>query len=303
MKGHVHHSIRCSIRWLAAAALAGTVCAAEDPIGYSTVASVREALRKDPKSASTTQHGWTVVASREKGAAIEWFFTPEGHAVYPAVVKRKVVEHDGVGEIELAALCETGQEPCDQLLEDFRQTHKVTIEAPHVERVTLDVGIAKNEHDRVRVNRMIAENGEVLYVGKAKSLKKRVSSYFQPGRHRALRSQPKIRTLIEMIADFDTIDVRSEPEALLLEVLDLARLERLELDTGLDPRLRARRVGRHEEAVVLERHPTAGSLRIGALRDLHPAAAPRAGLAHVSFDQHRLAGDVEPVYAPDRHAS
>lgn len=59
--------------------------------------------------------------------------------------------------------------------------------------------------------------GRIIYVGKAKSLKKRVSSYFQPGRTRQLRHQPKIRTLIEMIADFETIDVKSEPEALLLE--------------------------------------------------------------------------------------
>jgi excinuclease ABC subunit C len=59
--------------------------------------------------------------------------------------------------------------------------------------------------------------GRIIYVGKAKSLRKRVSSYFQPGRARALRHQPKIRTLIEMIADFETIEVRSEPEALLLE--------------------------------------------------------------------------------------
>ena len=59
--------------------------------------------------------------------------------------------------------------------------------------------------------------GRIIYVGKAKSLKKRVSSYFQPGRTRALRHQPKIRTLIELIADFETIDVKSEPEALLLE--------------------------------------------------------------------------------------
>ncbi len=59
--------------------------------------------------------------------------------------------------------------------------------------------------------------GRIIYVGKAKSLKKRVSSYFQSGRARALRHQPKIRTLIEMIADFDTIEVKSEPEALLLE--------------------------------------------------------------------------------------
>ncbi|MBI2518129.1 MAG: excinuclease ABC subunit UvrC [Opitutae bacterium] len=59
--------------------------------------------------------------------------------------------------------------------------------------------------------------GRIIYVGKAKSLKKRVSSYFQPGRARALRHQPKIRTLIELITDFDIIEVKSEPEALLLE--------------------------------------------------------------------------------------
>ncbi len=59
--------------------------------------------------------------------------------------------------------------------------------------------------------------GRIIYVGKAKSLKKRVSSYFQPGRTHALRHQPKIRALIEMITDFDIIEVKSEPEALLLE--------------------------------------------------------------------------------------
>ena len=57
--------------------------------------------------------------------------------------------------------------------------------------------------------------GRIIYVGKANSLKKRVSSYFQAGRARGLH--PKIRALIEMIADFDTIEVKSEPEALLLE--------------------------------------------------------------------------------------
>jgi excinuclease ABC subunit C len=59
--------------------------------------------------------------------------------------------------------------------------------------------------------------GRIIYVGKAKSLKKRVSTYFQAGRARALRHQPKIRTLIEMIADFEILEVKSEPEALLLE--------------------------------------------------------------------------------------
>jgi excinuclease ABC subunit C len=59
--------------------------------------------------------------------------------------------------------------------------------------------------------------GRIIYVGKAKSLKKRVSSYFQAGRERALRHQPKIRTLLEMIADLEVLEVKSEPEALLLE--------------------------------------------------------------------------------------
>lgn len=59
--------------------------------------------------------------------------------------------------------------------------------------------------------------GRIIYVGKAKSLKKRVSTYFHAGRIHALRHQPKIRTLIEMIADFDILEVKSEPEALLLE--------------------------------------------------------------------------------------
>lgn len=57
--------------------------------------------------------------------------------------------------------------------------------------------------------------GRILYVGKAKNLKKRVSSYFTPSR--ALTQQAKIRALIDLIADLDTIEVKSEPEALLLE--------------------------------------------------------------------------------------
>lgn len=57
--------------------------------------------------------------------------------------------------------------------------------------------------------------GRILYVGKAKALKKRVSSYFMPSRSQVVH--PKIRALIGLIHDFDTIEVKSEPEALLLE--------------------------------------------------------------------------------------
>ena len=58
--------------------------------------------------------------------------------------------------------------------------------------------------------------GEILYVGKAKDLKKRVSTYFQPSRRFSF-DQPKIVAMVELVRDLDTIEVRSEAEALLLE--------------------------------------------------------------------------------------
>src|SRR5437016_2925391 len=57
--------------------------------------------------------------------------------------------------------------------------------------------------------------GTVIYVGKARDLRKRVSHYFQPSRR--LGWDLKFRALIEAILDFDFHVVRSEPEALLLE--------------------------------------------------------------------------------------
>src|SRR5712692_4201603 len=57
--------------------------------------------------------------------------------------------------------------------------------------------------------------GTVIYVGKARDLRKRVSQYFQPSRR--LRWDLKFKALVEGIHDFDFHLVRSEPEALLLE--------------------------------------------------------------------------------------
>ena len=53
--------------------------------------------------------------------------------------------------------------------------------------------------------------GEVIYVGKAKKLKNRVSSYFH-GEH-----LPKVAAMAEKVADFDVVVVDSEFEALILE--------------------------------------------------------------------------------------
>ncbi|MDB6067392.1 MAG: UvrABC system protein [Pedosphaera sp.] len=57
--------------------------------------------------------------------------------------------------------------------------------------------------------------GTVIYVGKARDLRKRVSQYFQPSRR--IGWDLKFKALVEAIHDLDIHVVRSEPEALLLE--------------------------------------------------------------------------------------
>src|SRR5262249_48135756 len=55
----------------------------------------------------------------------------------------------------------------------------------------------------------------VIYVGKARDLRKRVGQYFQPSRR--MGWDLKFRALIEAVCDFDVHVVRNEPESLLLE--------------------------------------------------------------------------------------
>jgi excinuclease ABC subunit C len=57
--------------------------------------------------------------------------------------------------------------------------------------------------------------GTVIYAGKARDLRKRVSQYFQSSRR--MGWDLKFNALVEAIHDFDVHVVRSEPEALLLE--------------------------------------------------------------------------------------
>lgn len=58
--------------------------------------------------------------------------------------------------------------------------------------------------------------GSVLYVGKAINLKRRVSSYFQQSRRQSIQ-QPKVAAMLDLIYDFDFLEVNNEAEALLLE--------------------------------------------------------------------------------------
>ncbi len=55
--------------------------------------------------------------------------------------------------------------------------------------------------------------GVIIYVGKAKNLHRRVSSYFRPG----ARHPPKVRSMVDTVYDFEFMTVKNEAEALLTE--------------------------------------------------------------------------------------
>lgn len=58
---------------------------------------------------------------------------------------------------------------------------------------------------------MLDATGQVIYVGKAKKLKNRVTSYFR-GSH-----LPKVEAMVQKVNDFNVIVVNSEFESLILE--------------------------------------------------------------------------------------
>ena len=68
------------------------------------------------------------------------------------------------------------------------------------------------------VYKMYDSDKKVIYVGKAKNLKKRVSSYFRAGNH-----SNRIKRMISLIKKVDLIITKSEADALLLENIQIKK--------------------------------------------------------------------------------
>ena len=81
-------------------------------------------------------------------------------------------------------------------------------------------GYVRKLPDTPGVYRMLSEKGDVLYVGKAKSLKKRVSSYMRP------QAMPfRLQRMIAATRTMEFVHTATEVEALLLESNMIKKLQ------------------------------------------------------------------------------
>jgi excinuclease ABC subunit C len=85
--------------------------------------------------------------------------------------------------------------------------------SPKLKGAALIKDEVKRLPDRPGVYRMVGEEGEVLYVGKARSLKKRVIQYAQ-GRFHTQR----IANMVDLTRSMEFVTTRTETDALLLEI-------------------------------------------------------------------------------------
>ncbi|MFA6930330.1 MAG: excinuclease ABC subunit UvrC [Lentisphaeria bacterium] len=118
------------------------------------------------------------------------------------------------------------------------------------------------------------QTGEVIYVGKAKNLRNRMRSYFMASTLQ--KSDPRRRALIHSIASYQTFEVETEAEALLLEsqfikqyhprynvtLRDDKRFLHICIDlTETFPRLRFARIRREDGCLYFGPFPQATALR------------------------------------------
>ncbi|WP_020157897.1 excinuclease ABC subunit UvrC [Methylobacter marinus] len=76
----------------------------------------------------------------------------------------------------------------------------------------------KNLTTRPGIYRMLNEKGEIIYIGKAKNLKNRVSSYFKPQ-----TASPKQQAMVAKVTGIEVTVTHTEGEALLLECQQIKR--------------------------------------------------------------------------------
>jgi excinuclease ABC subunit C len=116
-------------------------------------------------------------------------------------------------------------DPASELREDEEESSLPELELESAPAGTLAAGraaimrFAKLAPSAPGVYRMIDARGDVLYVGKAKNIKKRVTAYTRPTGH-----DSRISRMIAATATLEFVSTKTETEALLLEANLIKRL-------------------------------------------------------------------------------
>lgn len=97
---------------------------------------------------------------------------------------------------------------------------KIVHEDSAVDSGLIDSRILLGMTNKPGVYRMLDQRGNIIYVGKAKNLKKRVSSYFT-----TTSQSPKTRAMVAQIMDIEVIVTHTEKEALILESNQIKKLK------------------------------------------------------------------------------
>jgi excinuclease ABC subunit C len=110
-------------------------------------------------------------------------------------------------------------DPSDEPVEQPATTLGEAAEGPVRRGAAVIAEIVKRLPNGPGVYRMIDVKGDVLYVGKARSLKKRVASYARP-----VNLSTRILRMVQATAAMEFVSTRTETEALLLEANLIKRL-------------------------------------------------------------------------------
>lgn len=159
---------------------------------------------------------------------------------------------------------------------------------------------------------MKSRQGLVIYIGKAKNLKKRVSSYFNKTLH-----DYKTSVLVSHISDIETIVTHTENEALILEsqlikqhqpkynilLKDDKSYPYIKITNELFPRIQIVRTRINDRATYFGPFPSIGSTKYlkGLLYDLFPIRDCKQEITRVDLQPKCLLLDIQKCIGPCVH--